>query len=208
MSYAIKSDGVWKEIVGSFSVPMMVNDKLDNVSHPANWPDLVSADDRVAAGVAEIVEPGPQPITARVVGTEVVDVAGVPTRQWVTEPLPLEELSAILLPRLDADAEATRLQYITPGAGQGMTYQYKVNEALAWTTDNSASTPFLTAEAAARGMSVADLVAEVQGNAAAWTVIGSRIEAARMGAKTAVRAAADTATMIAASEVDWQAVIA
>lgn len=118
----------------------------------------------------------------------------------------IEPLRDRLLASLDAAAEATRLQFITGGSGQGMTYQYKVSEALAWTADNTASVPFLTAEATARSMTVAALVAEVQGNAAAWTVIGSKIEAARMGAKTAVRTATTAAAMISAAAVDWQGV--
>jgi len=120
----------------------------------------------------------------------------------------LEDMRGRLLASLDDQAEATRLKYITNGSGQSMTYQYKVAEAAAWTADNEASVPFLSAEADARGMTIADLVSEVQTNAAAWTLIGSKIEAARMGAKTAVRNASTAAEMIAAATVDWQAVTA
>lgn len=208
MSYAIKIDGIWSEIAGSFVATTIVNDEPDAVQFPANWPDLVSAEERATIGVVEIVEPGPQPLDVRVTGTAIEDVAGAPTRVWVTQPHDLDALAAELLAELDAGAEATRLQFITPGAGQGMTYQYKSAEAAAWVADNTVPVPFLAAEAQARGMTVPQLVEEVRANAAAWTAIGSRIEAARMGAKTAVRSATSASAMISAAKVDWAGLVA
>ena len=110
--------------------------------------------------------------------------------------------------RIDATAEQVRMQYITPGAGQALTYQYKAAEAERYASDASAATPFLTAEAAARGMTVADLAAEVSAQVAAWIAIGSGIEAARMGGKRAVAEAQTIGAIAAAANVDWAAVLA
>ena len=57
----------------------------------------------------------------------------------------------------------------------------------------------------ARGMTVADLAAEVAATAAAWTQLGALIEGARMGAKQAVREAASWEAKQAAAVVDWEA---
>lgn len=119
----------------------------------------------------------------------------------------LNPVRATLLTAIDDAAEATRQQFITPGAGQAMTYLRKEAEAHAYVADSGAPTPFLTAEATARGITVAALAAEVIARAAAWTTIGPKIEAARMGAKEAVKDAANIADMHAAAQVDWAAVV-
>lgn len=113
-----------------------------------------------------------------------------------------------LFAKIDADAEAARARFITPGSGQAMTYLAKQTEAAAYLANPAASTPFLTAEAAATGTTVAALAAVVDGNATAWLAVGAKIEAARRGAKMAVAAATNIAVMHAASQVDWAAVLA
>lgn len=108
---------------------------------------------------------------------------------------------------IDAAAEATRARFITPGAGQAMTYLRKEAEAAAYLSDAAAPVPFLTAEADATGVAVADLAATVAARAAAWAAIGPRIEAARLAAKQAVSAAANAQAMQQATMVDWVAVV-
>jgi hypothetical protein len=104
---------------------------------------------------------------------------------------------------IDAQAEVVRQSILTPGAGQAMTYQRKEAEARAWSLDNASATPFLSAEARARGMTIADLAAEIIQLADAWVAIGAAIEGLRMGAKAALGRAANLGEIVAASKVDW-----
>lgn len=119
----------------------------------------------------------------------------------------LDPVRNSLMAKIDAEAEDVRGRFITPGAGQAMTYLRKEAEAKAWLADHNAATPFLTAEAASTGTTVALLAADVAARAAAWSVIGPKIEAARLGAKKAVKAATNIGQMHAAATVNWQAVI-
>lgn len=112
-----------------------------------------------------------------------------------------------LYAKIDADAEAVRLRFITPGAGQAITYLWKTQEAKDFLADATTPVPILEAEAAALGKSVADLAAEVLAATQQWLVIGTKIEAARRVAKTSVGAATNVAQMHAAATIDWQAVL-
>ena len=128
----------------------------------------------------------------------------------IEPPDPVVQLAvarARCIAKIDVDAEAARAPFLTPGTGQAMTYTYKAAEAKAWSADNAAPTPFLSAEALARGMTIADLAAEVLASIGAWTAIGARIEAARMGAKVAIAAAGDIDAIEAAVTIDWRKVI-
>lgn len=127
----------------------------------------------------------------------------VPQAVVRTREIDLDVLRAYLAASIDAQAEQVRQQFLTPGAGQGMTYIRKEMEARAWVADGEAATPFLTVEAAARGMTVADLAAEVIQLADAWVVIGSTIEGLRMGAKTTIARSVTFGDVVLASEVDW-----
>ncbi|MEG8040506.1 hypothetical protein QP166_14565 [Sphingomonas sp. LR60] len=118
--------------------------------------------------------------------------------------LPL--LRAAVWSDIDTAAERVRCLFLTPGAGQAMTYTRKESEARAWVADNGAATPFLVAEATARGMSVAELAAEVIAQADAWVTIGAAIEARRMAAKGNVAAADTIGGIITAQAIDWSAI--
>lgn len=120
----------------------------------------------------------------------------------------LDPVRQALYQQIDAAAENVRLRFITPGAGQAITYIWKAQEAKAYLQDASAETPILTAEAAAVGTTVAALAAEVEAATQAWLNIGTKIEAARRAAKTEVAAASNIATMHAASQIDWDQVLA
>lgn len=131
----------------------------------------------------------------------------VPPAIWGSSPLDLDGIRALAAQQIDRAAEAFRMVYLTPGAGQALTYQTKAAEAAAYLADNTATVPFLSAEASARGMMLPDLANEVASKAAEWTIIGSRIEARRMAAKAAVTAAANLAQIADAIAIDWSAAI-
>lgn len=122
----------------------------------------------------------------------------------VFDPAPLiREVHAVI----DAQAEAARAQFITAAPGQMGTYLNKQAEAAAYLADDTVPTPYLTAEAAAIGTTVAALAALVHGTAAAWLAIDVKIEAARRGAKVAASEATDAAGIRAATNINWQGVI-
>lgn len=117
--------------------------------------------------------------------------------------LNLDALRAALAARIDAEAELVRQRFLTPGAGQAMTYQRKEAEARAWLADNTAATPFLSAEASARDVTVSTVASEVLATADAWVAIGSVIEGKRMAAKGVLAAAFNLTELLSAATVDW-----
>jgi len=127
----------------------------------------------------------------------------VPSAAFGGETLDLGVLRETAAASIDVQAEAMRQSILTPGAGQAMTYQRKEAEARAWSLDNDAATPFLSAEASARGLTIADLAAEIIQLADAWVAAGAAIEGLRMGAKAAVGRAANLGAIVAAGKVDW-----
>lgn len=131
--------------------------------------------------------------------------------EWVYAPAPVDlgNLKASLKAQIDADAEAQRLKYITPGAGQSMAYLQKAMEATAYlaaTDPDPADYPLLAAEVGITGDTIADVAAVVDAHYQAWRVIGAAIEQARLGAKAAVDAAETVEDAQAAYEaVAWPA---
>ncbi|WP_051272990.1 hypothetical protein [Sphingomonas phyllosphaerae] len=132
-------------------------------------------------------------------------IIAVPQKVVAQPEIDLAALRAACIYSVDVEAEAARGRFLTAGSGQAMTYTRKETEARAWTADNSIATPFLSAEANARGLTLADLIAEVIGQADAWVTIGAAIEARRMGAKAAIAAAATFGGIVAARNIDWSA---
>ncbi|MFU0503999.1 hypothetical protein [Pseudaminobacter sp. NGMCC 1.201702] len=119
------------------------------------------------------------------------------------EPLTLDEVKVALKSWIDASAEQERLKYITPGAGQAMTYQRKVEEARAASTEQNpdpADYPLLSASVGIDGPDLAAVAAVVLAMDAAWTQIGAAIEAVRLGTKKAIDDAAGEAAARAAVE--------
>lgn len=127
----------------------------------------------------------------------------VPQAVVASPELNLSALRAALTYGIDTEAEATRLHYLTPGMGQALTYQRKEAEARAFVADNGAATPFLAAEANARGVPIAIVAGEVVATADAWVAIGSAIEGKRMAAKAALADAQTFGEIVAAAAVDW-----
>lgn len=164
---------------------------------------------------AVLVQPADAPAVSagEVAELDGVEFSGDAWRQkWVIRNRTSDEFAAYerdLHLQIDAAAGAFRTRFITDVPGQQQTYAEKEAEARAWTSEaDPADFPFLTAEAAARGVPIADVVALVIGTANAWRVLGAAIEGTRMGAKagvTAARQANDWAAMEMAATVDWEA---
>lgn len=102
------------------------------------------------------------------------------------EPELLSVIKVALRQHVDAQAEAERLKYITPGTGQAMTYQQKVAEAQAFkAASNPKPTdyPILASEAGITAPTLAEVADTVLAAYRQWQEIGARIEAVRLGAK-------------------------
>lgn len=131
----------------------------------------------------------------------------------------LAALKASALVRIDAEAEAARLAFVTGGAGQAMEYQATEAEGRALMAalqagqiPDLADYPFIKAEFDAivqSGGGVPAMVAVAQmvvGMAAAWSTAGSEIKRLRRLAKLRVEAASTPAEVIAASSgISWPA---
>jgi hypothetical protein len=121
-------------------------------------------------------------------------------------PVALDVIKAGLRAKIDAQAEAERLRYVTPGAGQAMTYQAKADEARRIADDpdpDPAAYPLLAAEIGITAGDLAGVGAVVRANHAAWLTVGAAIEAVRLGTKAAVTAADDEAAAIEAATATW-----
>lgn len=161
--------------------------------------DLVSGEDRLRGS-------GPAGTAALQSVPDGFGLVLVPAAAVLGQTIDLEIIRSASTSQIDATAEALRMSFLTPGAGQAMTYQRKEAEARAWFLDQETATPFLDAEAAARDVTLADLAAEVVRLVDAWTATGAAIEGARMGAKAAVASAKTLGAIVEASKVDWTAV--
>lgn len=120
----------------------------------------------------------------------------------------LDGLKATAKALVDAEAERSRQQWITPGAGQALVYEAKRGEAEAWAaalpTPALADYSFMRARAA-RLNGVADVdvtqgqmqavAKEWTARAAAWIAAGIAIEEKRESAKEAIDVAADQAAI-------------
>lgn len=117
---------------------------------------------------------------------------------WVHVPPPLGPLKAALKARLEADAEAERLKYVTAGAGQAMEYQQAAAEAEGLLTAIALDPdyeplpeiyPMLAASLGIDGETLAEVAATVAAMHGQWRQIGSAIRAARLAGKAAIDAA-------------------
>lgn len=130
---------------------------------------------------------------------------------WQPEPAPdlpaaLAAVKSLRKAAIDAEAERQRLRWITPGAGQAMTYQAKVDEARALAVDGEDADPshypMLSAEIGITAATLQDVAGVVIAAYQQWQMLGAAIEAARLGAKRAVDLAA-TAAEVEAVSVNW-----
>jgi hypothetical protein len=107
--------------------------------------------------------------------------------------------------QIDAEAERQRLRWITPGAGQAMTYARKVEQAkavLAAVDPQPADYPMLAASIGIDGADIVGVANTVVAMDAAWEQIGAAIEAARLTAKQEIDGAGSVAA-VEAVEVVW-----
>ena len=122
---------------------------------------------------------------------------------------PLATLKTRLAATVDEAAERERQKYITPGAGQAMTYQAKLEEARAALADGEPDPedyPLLAAEIGITAPDLASIAAVVMTQYHAWKQIGAAIEAVRLGAKKAIDEAVDAAAAQAVfAAVEWPA---
>lgn len=120
----------------------------------------------------------------------------------------LGALKATLAAKVDADAEAARLLWITPGSGQALTYEQKRAEAERMAADAAPQPeayPLLAAEVGITADTLAAVGTLVRARAVAWTAVAAQIESLRLQAKAAVMAAPDAAKARAAAGVPWPA---
>lgn len=118
----------------------------------------------------------------------------------------LDDLRAQALSKVDREAEAQRLRHITPGAGQALVYEQKRAEAQRMENDPdpvASNYPLLAAEVGITAPTLAEVGSKVRELSAAWLATAAAIEAARLGAKVAIGAAATPPEIRAASEVVW-----
>lgn len=130
------------------------------------------------------------------------------TRHEVTsagEVLPPDALAAAPLPPInevkeracadiDYAAEKTRSQFLTPGSGQALTYNYKVEEAIGCVGDpapKETAYPFLAASIGIDGSTVVEVAESVLSRRDQWRNIGVAIERIRLHGKARVREAPD-----------------
>lgn len=96
MAYAFKTDDEWVEIDQPRDVPnpTAATDGSTARIGPAQAESL-PAETRAALGLVEIVEPAAAAYGLRVIGST-LSGDDVPTRAWVTEAIPIEELKSVL----------------------------------------------------------------------------------------------------------------
>lgn len=129
--------------------------------------------------------------------------------EWTPEPSRenLADLKARLKASIDDAAEAERRKYITPGAGQAMTYMQKADEAsryLAAGNPDASGYPLLSAEVGITAPTLQEVAQVVHAAYSQWQVIGAAIEAARLFVKAAIDEATDSAAaQAAAATITW-----
>lgn len=124
----------------------------------------------------------------------------------------LDDVKAQLIRRLDADAERARQRYITSGAGQGLTYREKIDQALAVLDlgeeaanamtgpEAIAQYPVLAASIGIEADTLHAAAALVVNKYEAWSSISGAIERVRLGAKRQIQLATNAASAQAAYE--------
>lgn len=110
----------------------------------------------------------------------------------------LERALEQLLRTVDGKAEAIRLQYITPGYGQAMTYINKLAEAKAFKSDPKGVFPLLQASVGIEGATIDDVASLVMKTSSQWETLAASIENVRLGTKAKISAALTVEDAVAA----------
>ncbi|SDH88101.1 hypothetical protein [Roseospirillum parvum] len=163
----------------------------------AHWPDDTLAE--LAGWHPVVAEYDPRLVVATGGGTWDAE-SGLVTP--ATSPIP--DLRERLCAEVDAAAEAARNRYLTPGSGQALTYQRKEAAARACLSAHSESNPpdpadwpMLACDIPSQAGSVLGAAQTIIANADAWEAVAAQIEAIRLAAKTAIRAAVTDAEALA-----------
>jgi hypothetical protein len=131
--------------------------------------------------------------------------------KWDGSPLDLEKQAAYYHARIDADAEAIRLQYITPGSGQTLTYLRKLDAArgyLAGAPLTDAQMARITHEAARLNVTAEQAAESLVAIGDTWDALDAALDNARLVAKQAITDATSILEQDNAAQVDWVAVLA
>jgi hypothetical protein len=130
-------------------------------------------------------------------GYEIVDDKGY--EKLVITSKPPEEIEANLVntklrayAKINNAAEAKRLQYITPGAGQANSYRQKYEEALAFLDDTDPQAgdyPYIFLEAAATGAGTIEVAQLIVSTRNLFVQLDAVIESKRRGYVVAIDAA-------------------
>jgi len=119
----------------------------------------------------------------------------------------LDELKSVLKAGIDSAAEAERLKYITPGAGQALTYLQKADEAkrlLSLSEEPKATDfPLLAAEVGITADTLKGVASSISTANDNWQRIGAAIESIRLGAKKSVDSARSEQDARDAAVVEW-----
>ena len=110
----------------------------------------------------------------------------------------MDRRKAALSQAIDDRAEAERLRWITPGAGQAMTYARKVEEAKAVqsaTSPKAADYPMLAASIGLDGKTIKEVADTILEMDAAWATVGAAIEKRRLQLKHEVASSDALATL-------------
>jgi hypothetical protein len=115
----------------------------------------------------------------------------------VANQIPLVDLQTNARRIIDQTAESVRLQYVTPGSSQAMTYQEKGDEAADYVANgypvDLSSYPFIQAEVNATGKTSTAAADDILTQKSAWIVVGAAVEEVRIGGKINIDAATDEA---------------
>ncbi|MCV9907186.1 hypothetical protein OIV19_06075 [Brucella sp. HL-2] len=124
--------------------------------------------------------------------------------------LALSALRQTLKGEVDKAAELERLKYITPGAGQAMTYQQKIAEAQAFkaaTNPQPLDYPILSSEVGITADTLVEVANIVLAAFGQWQQIGAMIESIRLGAKRDIDVAEhEAAARAVADAIVWPSV--
>lgn len=182
---------------------------------PANWFWIVGGDESRAwsSKDAAYVDAWPTDAVTRIASEaelrDVLERAGCPDRA------PGYDFKAALSARVDADAEAVRLRYITGGAGMAMTYAEKKDQALAvlqmgeqaaneLVNNGAAEFPTLSASVPLEAASLYAAAQLVISKYEQWAALSRVIETTRLAGKKAISDASDAAAARAAYEaITW-----
>lgn len=133
-------------------------------------------------------------------------------RVWQVTPRDLDTVKAEIKARVDADAEACRLRYITPGDGMAMTYQEKFAQAQAVAAmgavaadamtqaEREAQFPTLSASVGIEAPTLSACADLVLARYAEFAQLSLVIERTRLQGKASISAASDGAAVVAAYE--------